>query len=1060
MKPIKLIISAFGPYAGEILPIDFTRFEEKGLFLISGDTGAGKTTLFDAICFALYGTTSGIYRDTKSLRSEYAGDNVESYVDFYFSHQGKEYHVWRRPEYERKKLKGKGVTRVPANAVLYAGDQVLVEGHKSVTDAVVELLCVKEDQFKQIAMIAQGEFLALLNASTDDRTKILRTIFRTESFKNIEFKLKDRMDASKELRDRIERDIALYFREADAEEEDDLREPLKELQARTESAGSAWNLEEIIRILEQLTASDESRMQAAEESLKTDEAEYEKSNASLKTAEYNNKFIERLKELKEEAAKLNDRKKEMDDREALLGRQKTASRKAMPLYQAWKEKEQSVKETQERITGKQAEVASASGAVKRASEEYDRAKLESPRSDALQKTIDRIESDEAKYQRRDQLRVEIAELEKERSHFAGQEKELSERESALKEKISEKKGVIKSLEGVSERLAEVKRLGEKYQELSENIAGIVDQQIPGRDRKKKTLAGKQQIFLKASDAYRKALEERLEAEQILDNCRAGILAEGLVEGQKCPVCGSVHHPEPARKPETAVDEKELKALKEEENRLQAKKHQANIAAERARSVLEQEEDRLRKEILDCLEHSLIGQKKCDDDLEGLTVRIGEVRELVRHKDAENAKLKDKLTQDEENRKSAMEALEKAQGEETEQLTQEKKEFDTRKQETEKSLGEKRAVLETLSELSFDSWEAAAAERDRAKTEREGIRLRIEQAEQNKKKTEETLTSARAALKASEETLEKETREEKERKNALEEAIAGMKFLSVRDMLDHAIPESEIDLADREINSFKQDVAANKKQLEQAEEDARGRELIDVEALKERCGQLQSQVNARREAAVRVRNRLQRNEEQRKKIVSQQSVLEKIRRENQICTRLYSLVKGTTGNGKITLEQFIQVSGFDGIIAAANKRLLPISDGQYELYRQEDSLGKRSNNFLDLEVLDHYTGHRRLVGNLSGGESFKAALSLALGLSDTVSANYGGVQMDVLFVDEGFGTLDKKSIDSAMDVLLNLSSAHKLVGIISHREELIENIPQQIHVTKTKEGSRISVDVGE
>ena len=163
--------------------------------------------------------------------------------------------------------------------------------------------------------------------------------------------------------------------------------------------------------------------------------------------------------------------------------------------------------------------------------------------------------------------------------------------------------------------------------------------------------------------------------------------------------------------------------------------------------------------------------------------------------------------------------------------------------------------------------------------------------------------------------------------------------------------------------------------------------------------------------------------------------------------------------KITFEQYIQAAGFDNIIAAANRRLLPMSEGQYELYRKEDSNDKKSKTILNLEVQDNFTGHRRPVGNLSGGESFKASLSLALGLSDTVSSNLGGVQMDALFVDEGFGTLDRKSIENAMDILINLSGTDKLVGIISHREELMENIPQQIRVTKTKNGSRIEIDSG-
>lgn len=279
------------------------------------------------------------------------------------------------------------------------------------------------------------------------------------------------------------------------------------------------------------------------------------------------------------------------------------------------------------------------------------------------------------------------------------------------------------------------------------------------------------------------------------------------------------------------------------------------------------------------------------------------------------------------------------------------------------------------------------------------------------------------------------------------------------MLGSVLTESEITEADQEINNYKQEVITNKKQLQDAQKDAEGREVIDVISLKEKCDLQQDEVDKKRDAVNTIKNRLKGNEDRLVKIASQEKELEAARKENGICTRLYNLVKGTTGNGKITLEQYIQAAGFDGIIAAANRRLLPMSDGQYELYRQEDSLGKRSNTFLDLEVLDNSTGHRRPVGNLSGGESFKASLSLALGLSDTVSLNLGGIQMDALFVDEGFGTLDRRSIESAMDILVNLSGKSKLVGIISHREELMENIPQQIRVKKTKDGSKLTIETG-
>ena len=279
------------------------------------------------------------------------------------------------------------------------------------------------------------------------------------------------------------------------------------------------------------------------------------------------------------------------------------------------------------------------------------------------------------------------------------------------------------------------------------------------------------------------------------------------------------------------------------------------------------------------------------------------------------------------------------------------------------------------------------------------------------------------------------------------------------MLGYVIEETVLSETEEEINKYNQAVSTNKTQLEQARADAKDRKFVDIESLKAICDEQKNNVETIRNILNTVTNRLKTNKDKKQKITEQQSDLEKYGKEFRVCENLYKLVKGTTGNGKITLEQYIQAAGFDGILAAANRRLIPMSDSQYELFRQ-DSLGKQSNIYLDLEVLDNYTGHRRPVGNLSGGESFKASLSLALGLSDTVSSNLGGVQMDALFVDEGFGTLDRKSIENALDILINLSSANKLVGVISHREELIENIPQQICVKKTKTGSQFEVITGD
>ena len=1059
MKPIKLIMSAFGPYAGETPAIDFTLFKNKGLFLISGDTGAGKTMIFDAICFALYGRTSGSFRDTKNLRSEYANEATESFVEFTFSHQGREYRIWRRPEYERKKHRGKGVTSVKEKACLYTDDKAPIEGITQVNEAVLEILHIDEKQFKQIAMIAQGEFWELLNAKTEDRTKILRTIFRTGGYNNIEYRLKDRLDASCKARTAVENSIVQYFEDVEADPEDELAESLEELKKRAGTTGSAWNIEEMTRLILKLVSADGIRFSKAEEELKAAEERYDKSREALAVAETNNGFILRLNELKAAEQELSEKKKSMDEREALLGRQKLASREVNPLYLSWKEKKDFVLDKIKQIALREAEEKEVAAGSERAAKELEEAKKEKPRAEILQKKADKIGSEKEKYQLRDRLKAEIRNLKELKEGFVGEGEKLKEREEKLREKTGALKEEIKRLKDTPERLADLRVMEDKLNGLFKEIDDIIDNRIPERDRKGRELKNRQENYKKAFDAYEKANRDSIRAERILDDCRAGILAGSLKEGEKCPVCGSVHHPEPAGIPEEAMSEEAFKKLKEEENRLFTEKTDAGAKAESLKSELRQYESRLKADIIRCLENKLLETGRTSGDFEELAAELKKAGENIRRKLEENAIKHKELIKSSEALSKAESDRDKAEGLETESLISERQEFEKRRQEAEKSLAEKEAVLETLSGLMFDSWETAEAERAMAEKEAEGILSDLEKKENNRKNAEKSLAAIQSALDTLRGSLKDQEEEEEEKKKKLGEVLSGNGFESIEDMLGLVLSEREISLADEEINKYRQEAATNRKQLEQAEKDAGGRTLIDIEAQRSECEELLKGVTQRREAANAVKNRLKANTERQERITAKEAELEKIRKENIICARLYNLVKGTTGNGKITLEQYIQAAGFDGIIAAANRRLLPMSEGQYELYRREDSVGKKSNTFLDLEVLDNYTGHRRPVGNLSGGESFKASLSLALGLSDTVSLNLGGIQMDALFVDEGFGTLDRKSIEGAKDALINLSGTNKLVGIISHREELMESIQQQIRVKKTREGSTLTIDTG-
>lgn len=1059
MKPIKLIISAIGPYAEKLPEIEFDAFEEKGLFLISGDTGAGKTTIFDSICFALYGTTSGTYRDTKNLRSEYAGDSAQSYVDFYFSHQGRKFHVWRQPSYERKKQRGSGVILEKEKAVFYEEGQAPIEGLTQVNTAVKELLHIDEKQFKQIVMIAQGEFWDLLNAKTEQRTEILRTIFMTSGYKNIEYRLKERLDASYKVKVKAEDSIIQHFEDVAADREDELYEGLEELKSRAKRAASVWNLEEISDVMERLSLSDRERLKRIREDLKKAEEELNKNKEKLALAKTNNGFIEKRDKLQKEKEELGKRRAEIDELMQHLDRQKKATRNVNPSYAAWAKKCEEVSLTKKRIQTAQSDLEAAEVNVKQAKDVLEGARKLEAEADRLKQTISRINDEEQKYQQKEELEGRLKELEEGDRKISTEEKNLKKAEKALKEKIKALQKTVKELKDKPSELTAEKNEKEKLAGLLADLDEILENQIPEREKREKTLLKKQKMFLDMRDRYVEAGRRREEAEHILEDSRAGILAEKLIEGEKCPVCGSVHHPDPAKLKETSISEEDFKKYQKEESELQEKKNKANTEAEIAKTSLEEFEGQLRSAILDCMDNPFLEMDGEEGTLKDLVRKVRDAKTKIEARSEENSKKCNSLEEDCELLGRAEKDLEAAQGDEAEKLNLKKEELDKKKQKTGQEKTETQAVLKTLEKLSFPDWKTAQRERKQAETKKNKILDDIAEAEEEKKKADSSVAGARSNLKALNDTVKQQEADEKALRKELDSRVIANGFCTVEEMLIYVADESEIELSDKVIKEYDQSVATNKEQLSDARADAEGKMMTDTEVLKTVCDEQNENVTLLRKAFNNNENRIRTNEEKRKNILERREELEKAYKENTVCQRLYNLVKGTTGNGKITLEQYIQAAGFDGIIAAANRRLLPMSDGQYELYRQEDSLGKKSNNFLDLEVLDNYTGHRRPVGNLSGGESFKASLSLALGLSDTVSANLGGVQMDALFVDEGFGTLDRKSIDNAMEILMNLTGSNKLVGIISHREELMENIPQQIKVKKTKSGSRITIECG-
>jgi exonuclease SbcC len=1060
MKPIKLIISAFGPYAGTMTPIQFDQFDEKGLFLITGDTGAGKTTIFDAICFALYGETSGSYRDKKNLRSEYAAnDSVDTYVEFHFSHQGKNYHVHRNPEYIRPVKRGTGMTKEDENATLCCNTEPLCEGVKKVNRAIIDLLHIDAAQFKQIAMIAQGEFWELLNAKTEDRTRILRQIFMTGAYKNLEGKLKDRMDASTRCYEDTQRSAVQYFNDVEVGDDSPLADELLRLQERADRSSSAWNLDEILNLTGQVIEEDRKRQGDSEAILTSERKKLDAKSQEAAVAETNNKFVRRFADLTKEKELLDAGQENMAARSASLQRKKDAAHFVNPVYQNWDSKKKSIIAAEDKIKGKEAERTISEEKENKAKAALEDALKKEPYAEQLKQIVRQIMEDEDKYTLRDSLLKEINGLKEDAAHFPERQEELERTERELGDKIKSLSELTARLKGSPVRLAEAKSLEKEAGKLEQDIHEIIQTELPALEQKRTEAEKKQKAFRKARADYEAARDKKQQAENMLENCRAGILAAKLGEGTPCPVCGSIHHPHPADLPEEAMTEEQCKKLSEKAEKAEAVKNKALAEAEKENASVQALEKQLTENIKKCLRHDLLQAPADGKTVEELITAIMQAQDGIAQTICEHADRINKLKTDCRHLEKAQKELETAAGKESTELRDKKDCFIEEQHKNERSLGEKEASLSLLQTLPYESLEQAQTARSDNQKMIDEIAEAIETARRNKADAETKLAGINSAIKELKESLDKAKAEESELHSEFESRLRAKEFADQEVFLAYMASEEEIAEEEKEITAYHAKVKSIGDQLRQAEADARGKAVTDLESVQKELKEQNDKVESLQKEYSRITSRLTENRKKQEQIAGLQECLEKYKKESGISARLYHLVRGTTGNGKITLEQYIQAAGFDNIILAANRRLVPMSDGQYELYRQEKSPGKQSSTFLDLEVLDNFTGCRRPVGNLSGGESFKASLSLALGLSDTVSSHLGGIQMEALFVDEGFGTLDRKSIENAMDILLNLSGTGKLVGIISHREELKESIPQQIKIEKSKAGSEITIDSG-
>lgn len=1082
MKPTKLVMQAFGAYA-EQTEIDFTQFEEKGLFLICGDTGAGKTTIFDAISYALYGEASGSYRDTKNLKSEYVDKKVESFVDFYFTHQGKDYHVCRKPSFKYTNRNGKPDEQAE-KVIFYQPDGTTLEGAKNVDGtkekpgAIPQLLNMDAGQFMQVAMIAQGEFWNLLNAKTNERTEILRTIFQTDAYKKLELKLKNRMDVSFAARKEKEQSISQSFREVKVEPAEisegisgilaeDLAEDSEEqprsvvqricdLQEKLQDSKAVWNIEEMLTLLQAVIGEDTEKAKQKETVLAQAEEELQKLQGTLVSAKDNNAILERYARTKEEQEVLESQKGLFEERRIQLDRTKQATYKVKPEYDAWSAKEHEWERTKQLITDGAQTLADCQTRAGMADAKVKETEALRPEAEQCQKIVDKVREEEPRYKEREMLQHELGQIQLQLATQEQQEAALVTAEQMLQKRIGELQEQQAVWREEPQQLAQAQAAHDKLLDSQKKTESIAKNLIPAWRRKQQELEEAQREYRKNQDAYESAKEAFTHADRLYRANLVGILASDLAEGDPCPVCGATHHEKLATLVEASVTAEQCKELKAVEEKKLDAFNQATASASSLRAVVQAKELQLKEQIRGCMTPAFIGGVEA---LEELLVIFERQRAKLVDAVAQSREQMDTLQQNCEKLREVEAMLARAQGTEMARLAEQRKSLVEERQSLIAKQAASQATLAALQTLSYPDWEAAMQAGNHALARVTEIQTALDTAAKEKKSADEAVARVQASIATQKQALEQQKSDAQMLKQRLNEKLTACQFASVEEMQAQVATDAEIHAEETKLADYDKkvtEVAARLSQLEQ-EQDARHRTLVDLEQLQQEHTSKRVQVETLRTALQAITFRIQNNCEKQQNIRAQQVAYEKAKKENDTSYRLYTLVSGQTRNGKITFEQYIQAAGFDSILQAANRHLLPMSDNQFQLYRQTNAVGKQTNTFLDLEVLDISTGKRRPVGNLSGGESFKASLSLALGLSDTIAENRGGIQMDALFVDEGFGTLDSKSLEETKDALLSMSGENKLVGIISHRDELMD-IPQKLRVTKGRGGSRIQMEL--
>ncbi len=1038
MRPLRLVVEGFGTYLKR-QDLDFTLLKDKNIFVITGDTGAGKTTIFDAINYALYGDASGKEREGISFRSDFARPDEPSSVELWFAIRDEVYYVKREPSYMEKKQRGEGEKEHKAYAELILPGGKVITGIKPVTLEIEKLLGINKDQFRQIVMIPQGEFKKLLTADSQEREKIFRKIFGTDIFERIQQRITTKANE-------LDKEVKFKRNERDAKLKDfDCKETDEELYRMLQSG--LINLEEVFKRAEAVIKEEVKVKEQVDKQMVEIEGVIEKLNKELVQGEAVNKKFEDRVRYEQNLKLLEDRIETYKEKRDRLGR----ARKALTLKgfeEKWAIKQKAFKMQDEALVKEKELSDKLQLQYHEVSLRFEAEKKKENEKKDLEKALHEAEKLIVKAKKYDSSKALVLTLQKEGDrlkqalmelnlYIEKSEQGIRQFDEALEQVAASEKEEVQ-LQGI------LKELNSQSDELS-----FLGQQV---EKTQKEQEKHQQLIKKFEEAdlhYETAKKKYEVAEDTFRKGQAGILAKALLDGTPCPVCGSLEHPSPAVLLDETINEEvvdkakaayEAQRLLREEYINKLTELNTNINSALAQSIRPLAEKLLQVQVIDSLQElylkvtALISQNKelrgrQEERIKTLKESVGKKVHLLDQK----AKLQENLVSAKEKAKTDSEAAAFKQEELSaakEQLRMIEEEFEGKVKTGDELLEETRQIREKL-----EAYQAAYK--------------RAEEAYTNLSKA---LSEAKGKVSSIEANLRLLTTERDEALQLFKDKTLTLGFADYKDYKACCMSEEEIDALDQNIQQFDANLEAGRKLHEKACLEVKDLVPVQLEDIKEKLKLYLEEKNKTIHRQQVLFARVQNNQ---KVLKEAKGLSDKIKTQEEKYRLIGDLAKVVKGDNeyKISFERYVLAAYFDDIVEASNVRFGKMTGGRFELLRKTQKGDARSQQGLDLEVMDNYTGKARPVDTLSGGESFKASLAMALGLADVVQSYAGGIQLDTMFVDEGFGTLDPESLENAISCLVGLQQSGRLVGIISHVPELKERIDARLEVKRVQRGSQ-------